>query len=79
MHLLRPTACYHRTSYFSCSVLFSIFEGVPYLLCGLGDGHLVTYRLQDGLTDMRKLALGTKPITLKSFRFVHLCARSEAT
>lgn len=52
-----------------CSVLLASFEGRPYLLCGLGDGYLVNYRLEGkGLTDMKKLALGTKPITLKTFK-----------
>lgn len=27
------------------SVLFAQFEGVPYLLCALGDGHLFTFHI----------------------------------
>ena len=71
------------------SVLFSSFDGVPYLLCGLGDGHLITFRLAEEaaaaaaaggaaaaagaalgplLLERKKLALGTKPITLRTFR-----------
>jgi len=51
------------------SVLLSVFEEQAYLLCGLGDGHLVNFRLEpEGLTDMKTLALGTKPIALKTFR-----------
>lgn len=50
------------------SVMFANFEGVSYLFCGLGDGHLVNYRLEGaGLVDRKKLALGTKPITLRTF------------
>lgn len=50
------------------SVLCSVFEGVPYLLCGLGDGHLVSYRIEgNGLAAKKKIALGTKPIALRTF------------
>ncbi len=28
------------------SVLFAQFEGVPYLLCALGDGHLFTFHIK---------------------------------
>ena len=52
------------------SVLLTTFDSSPYLLCGLGDGTLLSYRLEEGfgLTDRKKLALGTKPITLKEFK-----------
>lgn len=52
------------------SVLLALFEGTPYLLCGLGDGTLLNYRIQEdhGLTEKKKLALGTKPISLRSFK-----------
>lgn len=51
------------------SVLCAIFEDTPYLLCGLGDGHLVNYRIDgEGLSDKKKIALGTKPIALRTFR-----------
>ncbi|KAL4855081.1 DNA damage-binding protein 1 [Chlorella vulgaris] len=51
------------------SVLFAQFEGDTYLLYGLGDGQLVNYRLDGGgLVDRKKIALGTKPILLRTFR-----------
>ncbi|DBA79836.1 TPA: hypothetical protein ACH3X2_007673 [Trebouxia sp. C0005] len=53
------------------SVLFAQFEGVPYLLCALGDGHLFTFHIdaQTGeLSERKKLSLGSKPITLKTFQ-----------
>ena len=51
------------------SVLMATFDDVPYILCGLGDGMLLTYRL-DGqkLVDRKRLAIGTKPINLRSFK-----------
>lgn len=50
------------------SVLCTSFEGTPYLLCGLGDGQLVNYRIEgNGLVEKKKIALGTKPITLRTF------------
>jgi hypothetical protein len=52
-----------------CSVLFARLEGVTYLLCGLGDGHLLTWRVEgEGLAERKKLALGTKPVTLRTFK-----------
>ncbi|EFN59838.1 hypothetical protein CHLNCDRAFT_29381 [Chlorella variabilis] len=51
------------------STLFAQFEGDTYLMYGLGDGQLVNYRLDaDGPTDRKKIALGTKPISLRTFR-----------
>jgi DNA damage-binding protein 1 len=51
------------------SVLFAVFDDVRFLLCGLGDGHLVSSRIEGtGFADIKKLALGTKPIMLKTFR-----------
>jgi len=52
------------------SVLLSTMEGVPRLMCALGDGHLFTYSLDtnDGsLTEKKKVSLGTQPIMLNSF------------
>lgn len=50
------------------SVLLGRFDGTPYVLCGLGDGMLITFRI-DGqmLVDKKKLAIGTKSINLRSF------------
>ena len=42
------------------AVLLCAFEGVPYLLAGLGDGHLFTFVVHPGsgdLTDCKKLSL----------------------
>ncbi|KAG7666932.1 hypothetical protein KSW81_000683 [Nannochloris sp. 'desiccata'] len=51
------------------SVLLATFEDKPYLLCGLGDGTLLSYHIEEGLlTNRKKLALGTKPITLREFK-----------
>jgi DNA damage-binding protein 1 len=47
------------------------FEGINYLLCALGDGSMFYFNLDkdDGtLTDQKKVALGTQPIILKTFR-----------
>ena len=52
------------------SVLLATLDDKPYLLCGLGDGTLLSYCIEEGLNlaDCKKLALGTKPITLREFR-----------
>jgi len=51
------------------SVLLCPMEGVPRLLCALGDGQLVTYVVaEDGtLSERKKVSLGTQPILLNSF------------
>ncbi|XP_043689453.1 DNA damage-binding protein 1-like [Telopea speciosissima] len=52
------------------SVLLCSFEGVSYLLCALGDGHLFNFLLNmntGGLMDRKKVSLGTQPITLRTF------------
>ncbi|OVA12038.1 Cleavage/polyadenylation specificity factor [Macleaya cordata] len=52
------------------SVLLCAFEGVSYLLCALGDGHLFNFLLNMStgeLTDRKKVSLGTQPITLRTF------------
>ncbi|GLT64999.1 hypothetical protein SLA2020_374570 [Shorea laevis] len=53
-----------------CSVLLCSFEGISYLLCALGDGHLLNFQLNMNtgeLTDRKKVSLGTQPITLRTF------------
>lgn len=53
------------------SVLQWVFEGVPYLMVGLGDGNLHYWRVSksDGsLTDRKKLVLGSKPVLLRPFK-----------
>lgn len=52
------------------SVLITKFAEACFLLCGLGDGSLISYRFDDmaRLYDRKKLVIGTKPITLRSFR-----------
>lgn len=65
------------------SVLFCAFEGIPYLLCALGDGHLYSFLLdaQTGqLSDRKKVSLGTQPISLRTFRSknaTHVFAASD--
>ncbi|KAL3687828.1 hypothetical protein R1sor_014137 [Riccia sorocarpa] len=65
------------------SVLFCAFEGIPYLLCALGDGHLFNFVLDlstGQLTDRKKISLGTQPITLRTFRSknaTHVFAASD--
>ncbi|KAJ8548958.1 hypothetical protein K7X08_030924 [Anisodus acutangulus] len=52
------------------SVLMCSFEGISYLLCALGDGHLLNFVLSmtsGELTDRKKVSLGTQPITLRTF------------
>uniref|UniRef100_A0A7S3QK85 DNA damage-binding protein 1 n=1 Tax=Dunaliella tertiolecta TaxID=3047 RepID=A0A7S3QK85_DUNTE len=53
------------------SVLLAAFEGVPYLLLGLGDGQLHHWHLDTttgAISERKKLVLGTKPILLRPFR-----------
>eukprot|EP00850_Spirogloea_muscicola_P009452 SM000053S17409 [mRNA] locus=s53:248703:257116:+ [translate_table: standard] len=68
------------------SVLFCSFEGVPYLLCALGDGHLFNFVVERSiddkarLSDRKKISLGTQPITLRTFRSknaTHVFAASD--
>ncbi|XP_010445239.1 PREDICTED: DNA damage-binding protein 1b-like [Camelina sativa] len=52
------------------SVLLCSFEGISYLLCALGDGHLLSFQLDTSsgkLRDRKKVSLGTQPITLRTF------------
>ncbi|CAH8385815.1 unnamed protein product [Eruca vesicaria subsp. sativa] len=52
------------------SVLLCSFEGISYLLCALGDGHLLNFQLDTTtgqLKDRKKVSLGTQPITLRTF------------
>ncbi len=55
-----------------CSILVSDFDGSKYLLCGLGDGSLLSYNIdsRNETKDRKKLILGTKPVNLRSFRWV---------
>eukprot|EP01133_Synstelium_polycarpum_P003413 gene3413-3876_t len=53
------------------SILLITFEGTNYLLCSLGDGHLLNFTLDtrnNTLNERKKLSLGTQPITLNRFR-----------
>ncbi|KVH77823.1 Cleavage/polyadenylation specificity factor, A subunit, C-terminal [Cynara cardunculus var. scolymus] len=65
------------------SVLLCAFEGIPYLLCALGDGHLLNFLLNTTtgeLTDRKKVSLGTQPITLRTFsskNTTHVFAASD--
>ncbi|OAY75001.1 DNA damage-binding protein 1a [Ananas comosus] len=52
------------------SVLLCNLEGVSYLLCALGDGHLFNFLLNTKtgeLSDRKKVSLGTQPISLRTF------------
>lgn len=52
------------------SVLMNSFDGSPYCLVGLGDGQLLTWRLDvasGGLSERKRVLLGTKPLLLKTF------------
>lgn len=65
------------------SVLLCSFEGIAYLLCALGDGHLLNFLLNlstGGLKDRKKVSLGTQPITLRTFsskNTTHVFAASD--
>ncbi|KAK8567775.1 hypothetical protein V6N13_105725 [Hibiscus sabdariffa] len=65
------------------SVLLCTFEGISYLLCALGDGHLLNFQLNMSsgeLTDRKKVSLGTQPITLRTFtskNSTHVFAASD--
>jgi DNA damage-binding protein 1 len=66
------------------SVLLATFEGVSYLLAGLGDGQLCTFVVESTspcqLRDMKKLSMGTQPISLRPFRSkgeLHVFAASD--
>ncbi|KAL7089468.1 hypothetical protein ACP275_13G188400 [Erythranthe tilingii] len=52
------------------SVLMCSLDGVSYLLCALGDGHLFNFVLNTvngDLADKKQVSLGTRPITLRTF------------
>ncbi|KAK0579707.1 hypothetical protein LWI29_030159 [Acer saccharum] len=65
------------------SVLLCAFEGISYLLCALGDGHLLNFLLNMStgeLADRKKVSLGTQPITLRTFsskNTTHVFAASD--
>ncbi|KAH9606926.1 hypothetical protein KSS87_009321 [Heliosperma pusillum] len=65
------------------SVLLCSFEGISYLLCALGDGHLLNFILNMStgeLADRKKVSLGTQPITLRTFsskNATHVFAASD--
>ncbi|KAG6404983.1 hypothetical protein SASPL_132562 [Salvia splendens] len=65
------------------SVLLCAFEGISYLLCALGDGHLLNFVLttsNGALSDRKKVSLGTQPITLRTFsskNATHVFAASD--
>lgn len=53
------------------SLIAASFEGIPYLLCALGDGSLFYFLLNPRtgqLTDRKKVTLGTQPTVLRSFK-----------
>ncbi|KAE8688032.1 DNA damage-binding protein 1 [Hibiscus syriacus] len=58
-------------------------RSISYLLCALGDGHLLNFQLNlssGELTDRKKVSLGTQPITLRTFsskNSTHVFAASD--
>eukprot|EP01132_Coremiostelium_polycephalum_P003348 gene3348-4197_t len=52
------------------SVLMITFEGIDYLFCSLGDGHLFNFTVDQNfqLHERKKLSLGTQPIILTKFQ-----------
>jgi DNA damage-binding protein 1 len=58
------------------SVLFCAFEGVPYLLVALGDGHLFNFlvdTMSGALSDRKKISLGTQVMTAISHTLILYC------
>ena len=52
------------------SIRMTDFEGLPHVLCALGDGSLIAYHLdraQGSIAQVKKVQLGTRPISI--FRF----------
>lgn len=60
-------------TYFSTkpeSVLICEFEGIPHLLCGLRDGHLLIFTFDQDtykLTNLKEGSCGSLPITLRTY------------
>lgn len=64
------------------SVLFCAFEGISYLLCGLGDGHLINFQLDATARKLRirrKVSLGARPINLGIFATYVFAASDRPT
>lgn len=64
--IMFPFLLFLATKYTSLVIPFQI----SYLLCALGDGHLLNFLLNMNtgeLTDRKKVSLGTQPITLRTF------------
>lgn len=55
------------------SILIAELEKELYLLCGLGDGSLLSYKVsRDGsVSEKKKIVIGTKPINLRCFQYVN--------
>ncbi|KAL9642809.1 hypothetical protein ABK040_009884 [Willaertia magna] len=52
------------------SILLATFENISYLLCGLGDGNLFSFKMDRNmgiLTDKKRVSIGTKPVMLRPF------------
>lgn len=66
-----------------CLKVFLFLLQISYLLCALGDGHLLNFQLNMSsgeLTDRKKVSLGTQPITLRTFsskNTTHVFAASD--
>lgn len=67
----------------SDTLIARIHLQISYLLCALGDGHLLNFVLNTSngeLTDRKKVSLGTQPITLRTFsskNTTHVFAASD--
>ena len=70
-------------SHLSSLYFFFFFFQISYLLCALGDGHLLNFLLNTStgeLADRKKVSLGTQPITLRTFsskNTTHVFAASD--
>ena len=70
---------------FGCHINNSVLHlsQISYLLCALGDGHLLNFQLDTScgkLRDRKKVSLGTRPITLRTFSsksVTHVFAASD--
>lgn len=68
-----------------CEVCVTFSFQISYLLCALGDGHLLNFILNTNsnsceLMDRKKVSLGTQPITLRTFsskNATHVFAASD--
>ena len=69
--------------YIARSVILTLFDEIPYLLCGLGDGNLCSFVIDMEtctLSQQKKISLGTQPLLLHRFQHLganHIFAASD--